>query len=308
MKKKRETRLLVAGFTQALVLGLIAVFALSVVASAKITTTKDLRLGSSPEVLSDEKSEGEKKEEERRQEDQKQNEEKRTEERKGETEKKEEEVKKTEEIRRQEQKVQIQTKEFESETADGQKVKIKKEDDGLVKVEVENGKLKFKYRIENGVTKLEAEDEDGKEVELTEAEEEDLASRSSKSRVAAQKISERSNFPLSLDPLTNSLIVTTPAGEKVVTVLPDQAVANLIEKGIVTRIDEEASGSGTVENVKLEVRNEELVYRVEGVKRGKLFGLFEVETPTTAFVSADTGAPIAEEKSVLTNVIRFLSF
>ena len=60
--------------------------------------------------------------------------------------------------------------ETEIETADGQRIKTKIEDDGTTKVEIESGKLKLKYVIENGKLVLKIENESGEEVELSDDE------------------------------------------------------------------------------------------------------------------------------------------
>ncbi len=214
-------------------------------------------------------------------------------------------------------------RETEIETADGQKIKTKVEDDGTTKVEIERGQLKVKYVFENGVLKLKAENESGKEVELeddeldeVESELEDdgikIASASGRPVLSRNKIGAQTDFPLSIDVGTNQLIVSTPAGQKVVTVLPDQAVQNLLATNIINRVDStglDTTGElGALDSViRLEMRNDEAVYRVKGVKTRKLFGLFSVNNSATIFVSSESGLPVAQEQSLLANIVDSLS-
>lgn len=218
--------------------------------------------------------------------------------------------------------------ETEIETPDGQKIKTKVEDDGTTKVEVEHGQLKLKYVLENGQIKLKAENEQGQEVELKDEELEgveneienelgedgiEIATGSGKPILTRNNVAALTDFPLSVDVGTNRLIVTTPAGQKVVTVLPDQAVQNLLATNIVNKIGQVSDTDLTsgLENlsgvVKLEIRDDEVVYRVKGTKTHRLLGFILIDTTTTVFVSTDTGQPVAQERTVLTNIIDLLS-
>lgn len=212
-------------------------------------------------------------------------------------------------------------RETEIETIGGQKIKTKVEDDGTAKVEIEEGRLKLKYRVENGRMRLEAEDEAGKEVEL---EEDDLAeleekiedkledegveisTQSGRIAITRNQVTATSRFPLSVDVNTNQLIVTTPAGEKAVTVLPDQAVANMLATGIV-EVAQSTPGGTLAETVKLEIRGDEVIYRVKGVQRHRLLGIIPVTTPTEMLVSAQTGDVFAQERTILARLIDLLS-
>jgi len=145
--------------------------------------------------------------------------------------------------------------ETEIETVDGRKIKTKVEDNKKTKIEIEQDRLKLKYVYEGGRLKLKTEDEakedkilDKREIdELTKEIEEELedegvkiASKSGKQAFSKNKIAALTDFPLSVDVNTRQLIVTTPAGQKVVTILPDQAVQNLLNTNIVNKIDTQA--------------------------------------------------------------------
>ena len=218
--------------------------------------------------------------------------------------------------------------ETETETTDGQKIKTKVEDDGTTKIEIEHGQLKLKYVVENGQIKLKAENEKGQEVELKDDEFDEMengiedeleeagikiATASGKPVLAKNSIAALTDFPLSIDVGTNQLILTTPAGKKVVTVLPDEAVRNLLSTNIINKVDQASDLNLTTELgtlngvVKLEIRNNEVVYKVKGTKTHSLLGFIPVDTSTTAFVSAQTGNLVAQEQPLLATIIDVLS-
>lgn len=126
--------------------------------------------------------------------------------------------------------------------------------------------------------------------------------RSSKNKFEFQqegaKFSVESNFPLSVNPATRELTVTTPAGVKVVAVLPQQAVDNMLASGIVT------STSGV--NLKTE-SDGNLSYSIDGTKNEKLLGVFDVTIPKNLIVSAQTGRVLTVNQSTFSKVLDFLS-
>ena len=208
--------------------------------------------------------------------------------------------------------------ETEFETPGGPKVKTKIEDDGTQKIEVEQGKLKIKYVIENGKVVLKAEDESGEEVEIEDEDLEELEQEIEDSGIKVATESGRikfggnqnaiTNFPLSINPTTNELIVTTPAGEKIVTILPDQAIANLLATNIVNVIEaSESAGTSTAASIELTVRDGKVVYEIDGKKKSRLFGFIPVDTKIKAFVSAETGNVVAKQESILSRVVDLLS-
>ena len=200
-----------------------------------------------------------------------------------------------------------QRTETESESADGVKVKTKTEDNGATKVEVEGEGIHFKFEEEDGEIRLRVRDEDGNEVrtrehlrELDELEQEledeeiEISSDDGHMELEHNRVRARINFPLSIDPLTRELIVTTPAGERTVAVLPDEAVRNLLAKGFLTHV---ASGSAAVPaeatvsgslatSVELKMKNGNLVYEVQGEKREKFLGVIPVTMDRSITISA----------------------
>ena len=218
--------------------------------------------------------------------------------------------------------------ETEIETASGQKIKTKVEDDNTTKIEIEHGDLKLKYVFKNGEIRLRAENEQGEEIELEEDEldeienetevelEEDgikIATISEKPILTKDNIATLTDFPLTIDLGTNQLIVTTPIGEKVITVLPDQAVTNLLATNVISKV-EQVSDQNIIQElgnlngiVTLEMRGQEVVYKIKGSKTFKLLGFIPVDTAATTFVSIETGDLIAQEQSLLANIIDLLS-
>ncbi|MBI2593953.1 hypothetical protein HYW44_04920 [Candidatus Daviesbacteria bacterium] len=211
--------------------------------------------------------------------------------------------------------------ETEIESEEG-KFKSKIEDDGRIKVEIERGK--FKVKFENGTLKIEREREGTGEAEferdeLHEEEIEDIEDEiedklleegieiaTSSGGVVIKKNNKkaRTQFPLSINPETNELVVTTPSGQKTVAVLPDQAIENMLSNSVLSDIGQE-DGEDSVE---IETRNDELVYKIKGEKSHKFLGFIPLKTAITAFVSAQTGQLTAEEQSLFSRFIDQISF
>lgn len=220
--------------------------------------------------------------------------------------------------------------ETEIESADGRKIKTKIEDDGTKKVEIESGTVKLKYVVKNGMTVLEAKNESGQDIELSEddldeikenAEQEledegvELSKDPKKPAFVKNSIRATTKFPLSIDVVTKQLIITTPQGQKTLTVLPDEAVKNMLATGIINSIDssrvadaEVASDSGQIDGVVgVEIKDGKAVYEINGFKKQKVFGLFPVSTPRKIIVSAETGKPLTQEESLFSSFINTIS-
>lgn len=226
---------------------------------------------------------------------------------------------------REESKVQTES---EIETKNGVKIKSKIEDNGARKIEVEGEGLHFKFEEENGEVKLKVENEEGEEsrtrthlsiVDELEQELEDeeieMSSDDGHLKLTHNAVRVRMNFPLSIDPVTRELIVTTPAGEKTVAILPDAALKNLLVKGFLTDVDAgigtttDASGSGALaQDLELKLTNGNLVYEVKGSKKEKFLGFMPVTLPRTVTVSALSGEVLSETQSILSSILGFFSF
>lgn len=125
------------------------------------------------------------------------------------------------------------------------------EEDGV------KGKGKGSVIIQSKGNKLkitEVEDEDGDEFEIEDEEEQEstesaefdtdpdddnsleIKAHGNAALVISNKLAAQTNFPLRVNLDTNELIVNTPKGAKIVTVLPDAAVANMLAANVLDQI------------------------------------------------------------------------
>lgn len=115
-----------------------------------------------------------------------------------------------------------------------------------------------------------------------------------------------SSFPLSVNKTTGELTVATPAGSKVVTVLPQAAIDNMLAAKVMTDVISEkvSSSLASIPNlVKLEIRNGILGYLVKGTKTHKLFGFIPLKSGVEAFVSAENGQVVDSSTSLLGRIL-----
>lgn len=103
--------------------------------------------------------------------------------------------------------------------------------------------------------------------------------------------------PLSFNLETNEMIVTTPAGSKVVTVLPDAAYKNA-----------KLTTTTSKDNMELIDYQNSPVYTVSGTANEKIFGLIPVTFDKKVFVSAISGNVVNSETSGLATILDLISF
>lgn len=206
-----------------------------------------------------------------------------------------------------------------------EKIKTRIEED-RTRIDVYQGGIKVRYEIRDDRVIIKAENEAGEELGVEEQEIIKIDERISKTGikvateggkliVAKNNIGALSNFPLQIDLNTNQLIASTPAGIKILTTLPDQAVQNMLAANVISKLNTrdliEQAKLGNITSVKdivlLGDRDGMPVYEINGLKEHKLLGFIPVTTQTTVFVSAETGQAVAEEQSVLANIIDALS-
>lgn len=121
----------------------------------------------------------------------------------------------------------------------------------------------------------------------------------------------QTHFPLSINPITQQLTVTTPNSSKIVTVLPDQAVQNILSRGILDKINQISTGgtqSANISNLVLTEYGSQPVYQAQGSVDTKLFGFIPVSYDRTAYVSAFTGELVGSSQSTISKLIQALSF
>lgn len=200
---------------------------------------------------------------------------------------------------------------------EGEKIKTEVRDD-RTRIDVYSGGVKVRYETKEGRTTIKAETEEGQGV--PEQEIFKIVDRADKSGikistaggellVSRNNVGATSNFPLRIDLNTNQLIVTTPAGTKMVTVLPDQAVQNMLAANVISRLGPSsltkvASVSGIIQ---LAEQNNVPVYEIQGIKKFNLLGFIPLERPITAVVSAETGELVNTKQSFLNRIVDLLS-
>lgn len=199
--------------------------------------------------------------------------------------------------------------------------------DGETRVDITSGGIKTRLEYRDDRVIIKAEYEDGTEVELaddtifkiTERLDQDnikIATGGGETMVLQRnKAAAITEFPLSVDLATNTLTITTPAGEKTVTVLPDQAVLNLLAANVITKmgsqpvLDTATSGNlTTVEQVvTLGEENGVPVYEIAGVSEQRLLWFIPVEIEKNVTVSAETGEVLDTDTSFIDRIVDFLS-
>lgn len=178
---------------------------------------------------------------------------------------------------------------------------------GRFELENENGRLKIKIKQENG-DEVELENDTLDDInEALEEEDIHVATTSGRGfRIRRGEFEAETRFPLSINPTTNQLTVTTPAGEKDVAVLPDQAVANLLRMKFIDKVASD-SATGTSQNISLGLLNDEPTFQVKGLDDQKLLGFLPVSIQKISFVSAQTGQVIKIDETFLNRLLDLFS-
>lgn len=233
------------------------------------------------------------------------------------------------EIEKEKDKLKIKTKNeqtgFESET---------EVEDGKEKTKIKFGDIKIEYEREGDKVVAKFKDENGEELELEATEEAEIldeleneledddikiATGSGQTGFVQKGRRVRTNFPLSINPSTGELFVTTPSGTKVVTILPQEAVDNMIRAGVLTRLEEpptpttpgatSSAGTTSVEGAPIEITevNNTPVYVISGVKAQKMLGFIPVDIKIKTFVSTADGSLIDIQEGLLSRILDLLS-
>lgn len=202
-----------------------------------------------------------------------------------------------------------ETKKQESEVRTDEIRLRTKTEDNKSEIEVRSNGVKTKYKFEDGVVKVKQETQVGQEESEAEGEDDvTVATGSSGFAISHKNTHAASHFPLSVDPDTHELIVTTPAGTKRVTVLPDAA----IQKAFASRLLQSLStptedGSASASPVELTVKDGEVAYKITGVQEYKMFGFIPVRAENTAFISAQNGTVVSQEHSIFASLLDLIS-
>lgn len=225
--------------------------------------------------------------------------------------------------------VRIETKDEEDKQktevrfGEGEKIKTRIEE-GRTRIDVTSGGVKVRYEIRDGRVTIKAETEEGEDVEEQEivkiVDRLDktgikVATEGGKLLVARNNVGAFANFPLQIDLATNSLIASTSAGTRILTVLPDQAVQNMLAANVISRLGpafirqavEGGEATTAAQIIELGLRNNVPVYEIPGIRDFRLLGFIPVSAPVTAIVSAETGQLINTEQPLLTRIVDLLS-
>lgn len=179
-------------------------------------------------------------------------------------------------------------------------------------------------REDNGSVHLTAQTADGREINLeanaleqlnTALSDKGVEVATSSSSINSLVIRRRgveaeTELPISVDPTTHELTVTTPAGVRTVTVLPDQAVNNLLSNKVLTSVQTAVSStSGAItQQTTLTSLNNQPVFQVSGVNQKRLLGLIPLAFAKTAFVSAANGSVVQVNEALFNRILEALSF
>lgn len=170
------------------------------------------------------------------------------------------------------------------------------------RVEIENkdGRIKFKVRIGN--TTRETEIRDGESRIKFKLEENGIENsvtvriRDDRFVVTHEGVEATTLFPLTIDPITNTLTVNAPGGPINVVTLPANAVENVLATG---KLDE-------VEETEIEEESNQVVFRIKGVNKLRLLGIFPVAVPVESSVDVSTGQVLEIQEPNLFQIFRFL--
>lgn len=208
----------------------------------------------------------------------------------------------------------------------GNSMQVRPLDDEGEELEFSEGDEVDSFVLEN-----EEDDEDGEgEVEVK--------SLNNAALVIRNKLAAQTHFPLMVNLETNELIVTTPHGQKIVTVLPDQAVNHMLAAQVLDQIggkggikwleQQEATPSPTPATESAEPTatpsgepaeeeeaavvlalddDGELVYVISGTKFERFLGFFPVGLRRNVIVSAETGELLRVNQSIFTRLLDLLS-
>lgn len=201
------------------------------------------------------------------------------------------------------------------ERKDGEiRMKIKDETTGEereLKIRREEEEMRLREKIEFEKPELERPEMEQELLRIREQEDRNeirVGSDNGRFVIKRNRVGAISDFPLSIDLSTNTLSVTTPAGEKQVTILPDQAVQNMLSRNVIDQIAGQTAGDLST-RVKMSQKTDgTLIYEVEGEKQERLLGLVPLKFKKTAVVSAETGELMQIRQTFTDRILEFISF
>ncbi len=215
---------------------------------------------------------------------------------------------------------------------DGVRVKTR-EEEGRARTDVYEGGNKLRLERKDGRVVIKLENEAGEELELPGGAEDEIfkieeraegnqvrvTSLGNKFVISRAQTGAQTDFPITVDLNTNELTITTPSGIKVVTILPDQAVANMLAANIIDQVrglaftqnvQQVATGAAATLQDVINLTNTKegvLVYEILGTSNQRFLGFIPVEIQKTVVVSAETGELLEVDKPFGSTVLDLLS-
>ena len=210
-----------------------------------------------------------------------------------------------------------------------------REEEGRMRLDIYEGGRKLRIETKDGVTVVKVENEEEEEIEEIELDEDggldveatggariEIRTRQNRILLKQGLVIAQTNFPVSVDQETGELTITTPQGTRVVAILPEQAVENMLASNVIDRIlaalpprtplaSPEATGEAELEGaqaIELEEENGEVVYVIEGASEERFLGLFGVLVPKTIVVSTQTGELLQIRQPLISRILDLLSF
>ena len=202
--------------------------------------------------------------------------------------------------------VEIQTENHKSEinaAAEGTHLEIKTEDNGSVSIKAK--------KADGTEIQLETQALDN----INEAlKENDIKIGTTSARgfsITNKETKAETEFPVTVNLASRTLSVDTPLGQKDLTVLPNQAVQNVLGQKIIDRVSDN-SLSGTsgaqLQLVQLKLFANRPVFQVQGIDDKKLFGILPVGIQKTTLVSAETGQVVRTNEDLINRILDIFSF
>lgn len=119
--------------------------------------------------------------------------------------------------------------------------------------------------------------------------------------ISRNNMSVKTNLPVSVDLTTNGILVETPSGMKRIVSLPDQAIKKMQSQEFITFVD-------ATRVPELIDENGVPMYKINGTRKGKLFGIAPVTIRKEVFVSAETGNLFKENLTFFNQLLEKTSF
>ncbi len=203
------------------------------------------------------------------------------------------------------QRIEVQTEGNKTEinaAEAGSEVQLKTEDDGSLKVHV---KKADGTEVEVETHALDNVNESLKENDI------EISTKSAGGfEITNKDTKAETEFPVNINLATRTLSVNTPLGPRDLTVLPSQAVQNVLGQKIIDRVSE-SSLSGTagaqLQLVQLKLFANQPVFQVQGVDDKKFLGVIPVGVQKTALVSAETGQVVKTNLDLINSILNLLS-